>query len=308
MAVYNGEKFIKEQIESILNQNHPHFHLIIRDNASQDSTVSIVHEIQNKHPGRITLLRSPNNVGVIGNFAALMHHSQADYVMFSDADDVWHQDKVAKTFAKFKAMEGMHGKTTPLLVHTDLSVANRQLDVVHPSFWKFSHLNTSTGHALNRLLVQNVITGCTVMVNRSLLNLAMPIPENVIMHDWWLGLIASACGAIGTVDHSTMLYRQHGSNDTGAKRYGFVPYIRRVLNTKERQKISENVKKRFKQARHLLERHSNLLTRDQKLLLEAYIRLESASFFHKRYLTARHRFYKQGFLRNVMEFFPFIRF
>lgn len=305
MAVYNGEKYIEEQITSILNQTYQNLHLFIRDNASEDSTVNIIEKLMEQNPDRITLLCSLENVGVIGNFSALMEQSHADYVMFSDADDVWQLDKVEKTVAKLNELEKMHGKDKPLLVHTDLSVVNGQLKPLHPSFWKYSHIKPHKGHTLNRLIVQNVVTGCTVLVNRPLLNLALPIPESIVMHDWWLALIASAFGQIGTVDEPTMLYRQHGSNDTGAKKFSIVSSLKRHLNKKEQQKISLTKPKRFKQAQELLQRYKQLLNPKQIILLSDFVLMEKASFFKKRYLMTKHKFLKHGFARNVASFLPF---
>jgi glycosyltransferase involved in cell wall biosynthesis len=305
MAVFNGEKYIEEQITSILNQTYQNLHLIIRDNASEDSTVNIIERLIEGNPDRITLLCSLKNVGVIGNFSALMEQSHADYVMFSDADDVWQLDKVEKTVAELNELEKKFGKDNPLLVHTDLTVVNGQLKPLHPSFWKYSHIKPQKGDALNRLLVQNVVTGCTMLVNRPLLNLALPIPESIVMHDWWLALIASAFGHIGTVDEPTMLYRQHGSNDTGAKKFSIVSSLKRHLNKKEQQKISLSKPKRFKQAQELLQRYKKLLSQEQITLLTDFVLMEKASFLKKRYLMTKHKFLKHGFARNVVSFLPF---
>lgn len=304
MAVYNGEKFVEEQINSILNQTYSQLHLIIRDNSSEDNTVKIIEKMIHSNPGRITLLISPTNVGVIGNFGALMHSAKAKYVMFSDADDVWHSDKVSRTFTKFKELENAYGNKKPLLVHTDLTVVNRQLDSIHHSFWQYSNLDPINGHSLNRLLVQHLITGCTVMVNRPLLDLAIPVPEQVVMHDWWLGLIASAFGHIGIVDAPTLLYRQHGSNDTGAKKYGIASCLKRFLNAKAREKASNNIQRRYKQAQVLFERHKDLLSPQQKDLITGFLKSEKASFFNKFYLKRKYGLFRQGFWRNLSDFLP----
>lgn len=303
LAVFNGEKFIKEQIESILDQTYKPLHLIIRDNCSDDSTATIVKKFCVKFPDRITFISSPKNQGVIGNFAALMEETKSNYVMFSDADDQWNKDKVQKTFEKMRELENLYGKTKPLLVHTDLTVVDKNLSAIHPSFWQYSNICPKIGNSLTKQLVQNTITGCTTLINRSLLDLALPILDDVIvMHDWWLGLIASAFGKIDFVNEPTMLYRQHGKNDTGAKRYGFFSYFKRFTNPNERKKIQLNKQKRFLQAKILLKLYENLLDTKQKELLNAFIRMENAPFFEKRALMIKHRLYKQGLLRNILEF------
>lgn len=304
LAVYNGETYIEEQITSILGQSYSDIHLIIRDNCSTDQTVAIVEKLSSRNPGKITLLSSKTNDGVIGNFAKLAEYSTAPYVMFSDADDVWQKDKILKSFLKMKEMEQKYGVDHPLLVHTDLTVVNRNLQMIHPSFWRYSNLNPDKGNSLSRQLVQNGITGCTTLVNRSLLELALPFPNEIVMHDWWLGLIAASLGKIEHINTPTMLYRQHGNNDTGAKKYGLRSFWQRLKNPKEKEKIRANVDKKYEQASILKMRHGDRLSPQQMHLLDIFISLKTSSFFFKRYAIFKYSFYKQGFLRNFLEFLP----
>ena len=214
-------------------------------------------------------------------------------------------EKVAKSIAKIKEMESVYGPYTPLLVHTDLTVVDKQLRIIHPSFWKYAHIKPSKMQSLNKLLMQNSITGCTTLINRKLLELAMPIPQQaVIMHDWWLGLVASALGHIGIIDEQTMLYRQHESNDTGAKKYSLSSLIQRLSSPQKRKKMSENIIKRQTQASTLYERYGTTLNSSQKQVLKAFIRYSQASFFEKRYLMFKYGLFKQGFLRNTFELLP----
>ncbi len=304
MAVFNGEKFIEEQILSIMNQSYPDVHLIVRDNHSEDQTCAIVKSLISRFPKRIRLIESKSNDGVIGNFARLAEAATASYVMFSDADDVWKDDKIAKTMAKLLEMEAGFGKEKPLLVHTDLTVVDRHCHLIHPSFWEYSHLKPELGHSLPRQLVQNVVTGCTVLINRALLDAALPFPNEIVMHDWWLGLVACALGEIDCLDESTMFYRQHGYNDTGAKKYGLFSLIARFRSEKERSKVRQNFRKKFAQAKILHQRYADRMTSDKRGVLEAFMKLPTSSFFQKRHLMVKFKFYKQGFLRNLLEFLP----
>lgn len=302
MAVYNGQGYIREQIDSILNQTHKEIHLVIRDNCSNDNTKEIVKEYQAKFPQRITLLTSPCNVGIIGNFAALLEHAQAGYVMFSDHDDVWLPNKIAKTLEKMTALENEFGADTPLLAHTDLKVVDKRLETIHPSFWHYAKLNPRMS-TLSRQLTQNQITGCTMMINRPLLEIARPLPQNIVMHDWWLGICAAAFGRIGFVDESMMLYRQHGNNDTGAKKFSLRTIIKRMLNQSSREKIYQTRKMIVEQAKALLTQHENLLDESQKQLVKAFIKMEQTTLFSKAYLMVLYRFYHVGFLRNFLTIF-----
>lgn len=302
LAVYNGEKFIEEQISSIMLQSYSDIHLVLRDNHSSDKTVQIIESLSLKYPGKISLIKSSKNDGVIGNFAKLAEYSTAPYIMFSDADDIWHKDKVLKSILKMKELEKKQGEKCPLLVHTDLTVVDRDLNVIHPSFWRYSKLNPLKGSSLARQLVQNSITGCTTMVNRPLLDLALPFPESIVMHDWWLGLIAASIGKIEAISEPTMLYRQHGNNDTGAKKYGLKSFLKRM---KEKEKVRNNLEKKFAQACELKIRLSSKLSSHQQQLLDKFISLKNTSFWAKRYAIFKNGFYKQGFLRNVIEFMPY---
>lgn len=303
MAVYNGEKFIRQQIESIMNQTYKNTKLYVRDNCSQDTTTTIVNELIEKYPGRIELVLSPVNVGIIGNFGALMMLSQAEYAMFSDSDDVWLPEKIASTMLKMQELETQHSSRTPLLVHTDLQVVNGDLEVIDPSFWKHSNLNPRRTQTLSRQLLQNQITGCTTMVNRALLKLAAPVPLNIVMHDWWVGLCAAAFGKIGVVDQATMLYRQHGKNDTGAKRYGVISAIKTRLNSTAHQKQISAELTTYQQARVFLDRYRNSLSPKQIDITEKFLKFEEATFLSKGYMMMKYGFYRVGVMRNLFMVF-----
>ena len=149
-------------------------------------------------------------------FGELLEDSDADYMALCDQDDVWLPGRIAKPLERVRAVEREQGAATPILAHTDLAVVDENLDTIAPSFWAYRHLDPYRGSELNRLLVQNVVTGCTTIINRALARLACPIPESIPMHDWWLALVASAFGRIETVPEATVLYRQHGNNSVGA--------------------------------------------------------------------------------------------
>ena len=145
-----------------------------------------------------------------------MNFAENDYVMFSDQDDIWLPNKIEITLNKLKNMEKTYGKATPLLCHTDLKVVDKDLNAIHPSFYKMQKFDISKT-TLSRALVQNIVTGCTTMINKPLLDLATGTNnDNIIMHDWWLFLIASAFGKIDAVTTPTILYRQHDKNQVGA--------------------------------------------------------------------------------------------
>lgn len=300
MAVYNGEKFVRQQIESIINQTYASVHITVRDNGSTDHSVEIVREIMGNHPNLITLMTSDENVGVIGNFSRLAQQATADYVMFSDADDVWLPEKIAKTFARMKALQSLHGKQRPLLVHTDLKVVQENLETIHPSFIQYVHLNPMLPTSLSRQLIQNQITGCTLMVNRPLLDLANPIPQECVMHDWWLGLVAAAFGMSDFINESTMLYRQHGKNQVGAQKYSLLSILKKGMDSPSRKAAYDHWNKIVLQAQYFKARYATKLQSDQLDTLEAFMQFQQASIFQRGCLMCRYGFYRSGWMRNLL--------
>jgi len=220
LAAYNGERFIREQILSIQAQTHDKWQLLISDDGSTDNTVSIIQEFcSNDH--RILLTRDSEHtrVGASANFGRLMHHALdtgADYVAFSDQDDVWKQDKLSSQLQVMKCIEARTGTRAPVLVYSDLEVVNQQLEQIHASFMSYQGIPTKKNISLQTLLVQNFVTGCTMLVNRSLLQLAVPVPDTAHMHDWWVALCAASYGVMEYMPATTVQYRQHGENITGA--------------------------------------------------------------------------------------------
>lgn len=300
MAVYNGEKFIGRQIESIMGQTYKNTHLWIRDNCSHDGTVAIVKGLLRAYPGRMTLLLSPTNVGILGNFGALLEKSLAEYVMLADSDDVWLEKKVEYTMQKMKELEEKHGSGFPLLVHTDLHVVNEKLETIHPSFWKYSKLDPHLPHTLSRQLLQNQITGCTTMVNRPLLSLALPVPQDIVMHDWWLGICTAAFGKKAVVEEATMLYRQHGKNDTGAMKCGLISYLKSRFNRPVYQKKMALNKLASHQAEAFLGRYESKLSPEQKETVKKFIDFQDAFLIKKAYLMIKYGFYRVGLVRNIL--------
>jgi glycosyltransferase involved in cell wall biosynthesis len=295
LAAYNGETFIASQLDSLLAQNYKGIHIIIRDDLSTDNTLKILEEYASRFPAVITLIPSKQQLGVKGNFSCLMENSSADYMMFADQDDIWNACKVAKTLAAMKALERNHPEGTPLLVHTDAKVADKDLCILSDSFWGYSGINIKRAHSLNRLLMQNVVTGCSMMINRSLLVLAIPIPEACVMHDWWLALVAASLGKIDALAEPTMLYRQHGKNTIGAQKFLSWNYIKLGLHKLRKPEAAKQA-----QVKELLRRHSECLSEGQIALLKDYQELPQAMLPKKAFLIFKHGFFKVGLMRNFV--------
>lgn len=221
LASFNGETYIREQIKSIQAQTYPDWVLLVRDDGSSDNTKQIISEIA-ATDRRISLIVDERSTrpGVVANFSALMERAAeagASYIMLADQDDVWMPDKIETLVRKISLVESEVRSGTPVLIHSDLEVVDAHLRGVSPSFLKYQGIKHERISPLRVLLSQNFVTGCTVLFNRAALDLALPVPADVVMHDWWIALVVAATGRVDFVSRPTVRYRQHGRNQVGAK-------------------------------------------------------------------------------------------
>ena len=211
MSTYNGQEFLAEQIRSIQAQTFTDWMLLIRDDGSRDRTREIIADFA-QQDNRIHLINpdSTENLGVIKSFHALVQYQRADVYFFSDQDDVWLPDKLQVTLETAQA----YPADQPLMVYTDLKVVNQDLQVMNESMIRSQshHANTE----LVQELTENTVTGGTSMINHALAEL-WTVTDNILMHDWYLALLATAFGKLVYVDQPTELYRQHAENVLGAR-------------------------------------------------------------------------------------------
>lgn len=222
LCTYNGEAFIEEQLDSIGRQSLLPNEIVICDDASIDCTVDIARRWALAHPEiKCRIIVNAVSKGVVENFESAFINTHGDYILFSDQDDVWHPDKIELTYKLMIEYERQYGMNTPVLVHTDLQVVDGGLKVINPSFMQNQGIHHVEGNRrqLQVLLAQNFVTGCTMMVNRPLKMKAIPFPKDIIMHDYWLALVAALTGKVGFLNKSTIDYRQHGNNSVGAQKY-----------------------------------------------------------------------------------------
>lgn len=268
LAAYNGEKYISQQIDSLLNQTFQNFIIYICDDNSSDSTNAIITEYARNHPEKIFISKNSENSGGAKNvfFQMIIAH-KGDYVMLCDHDDVWLPDKIEVTYNKMIQMEAAYGFSTPLLVHTDLKVVDENLNTISESFKAAMNADFSKTSLRNQI-IQNTLTGCTAMYNRALADLISVVPSFAVMHDWWLMLTVSAFGQIGTVEQQTILYRQHGKNEIGAKDVRTLKYkLNKLMHYEEIRKALNDT---YLQAQSFLEVFKSKLTPDQIDFLTVY--------------------------------------
>lgn len=202
LSSYNGEKFISEQIDSILAQKDVEVKILIRDDGSSDSTLDIISKYNNEN---IEVIKA-NNVGATKSFFELIRLAgDADYYAFSDQDDVWLDCKLSMAVNKLREYDiipAIYCSNT-LLVDKDLNLIKKE--------------NKNPKISLESALIKNYATGCTVVFNKELMKyLKMNTNVDVPYHDWWANLVALALGGVSIFDDNAYIkYRQHGNNVVG---------------------------------------------------------------------------------------------
>ncbi|MCD7981947.1 MAG: glycosyltransferase family 2 protein [Clostridiales bacterium] len=263
VAVRDGESYLPEQLDSLIGQTDSDWVAYIHDDGSADGTQTILESYAARDPDRFVLLDGAPTGSAKTNYFYLLRNVDAPLYMCCDQDDVWLPDKIEKTlremriaqrrsaermaqenlsvkdiYAGEKKREGMPSGNTdagnptelPCLVYTDLRVVDESLAEVSGSMNLYQKLNCEDTR-INHVLVQNVVTGCTMMINRRLRDMVLSLkdPDKIVMHDWWAALIAAQFGELRYLNDPTILYRQHGENDTGAKNISLFWYLREVF-------------------------------------------------------------------------------
>lgn len=208
MSTYNGERYLREQLDSILNQTHAEIELLIRDDGSQDGTMSILKEYAELYKNIVYM--KGENCGPTKSFFQLIKFadSKADYYAFSDQDDVWEKNKIERAI---KCLE-KHNIEKPIMYCSALRVVDQDLNFLFIEGAKRRTSDLSFGNAM----VENCCTGCTIVINQILQKMIAKkrIPE-CSMHDWWLYLLASCFGKVFYDPIPSIQYRQHKSNVIG---------------------------------------------------------------------------------------------
>jgi glycosyltransferase involved in cell wall biosynthesis len=310
LATYNGGKYLRQQLDSIIGQTNSTWRLIIRDDCSGDDTTVIIEEYSSKHPDQIVpLSNSGQNVGVVRNFSLLLDHATADYVMFCDQDDIWLTDKITATFEKMLETEKQYGSVMPLLIFTDLTIVDEDGSSIRAdSVWEYQQLNPSNVTHLNRLLLQNIPTGCTVMINRALREKAVPIPAEAAMHDWWLTLVAAVFGRNVYLPQATVRYRQHGMNVCGVERWSLLKDVLQSLSPSFRRKLTiireQKLSSYRKQASVFVRRFGTELPQETEKMISVFATLTGFSKIRQKYYILKYRFfYSNGFVTAAMVLF-----
>ena len=296
LATYNGEKYLKEQLDSILNQTYKNIRIIISDDCSKDTTPEILKEYQKKDD-RIELHIQKNNLGVVKNIEFLLKQVKSPYYMLADQDDYWLPEKSEKSLEKLKEEKAD-------LVFGDLEVVDKNLNTMYSSFNDYMLLTRKINKYINSYKVNylyNCITGCTVLAKKETIEKIIPLPTNSkrVLHDHWIGLMVALNGKLAYVPEKYIRYRQHGNNEVGTDKIShgfkklkqvrdwFIDVKLGIFETyvknnerfpEELQKLNNEAYKYFK----MIEKKKNFNFRNWKT-------------FHKLYKTEKFMYYIENF-------------
>lgn len=241
LASYNGEKYIKEQLDSIINQTYKNWELIIRDDGSKDETVTILNKYEKKDE-RIKILRDDKgNLGFLKNFEELLFNAKEEFVLFSDQDDFWLKNKLEKFVEKIRDLDEKV-LSKPLLIHCNSLVCDDKLEIIKEEFID-SKIAKKTNS--NIYFFEYIVQGSTSMVNKKMIKESLPFLKNVTLHDRYFHLLSQFLGTRVFIDESLVKYRQHERNEIGANR----SIIKNIMSKKyfyvEDRKLIEEIKEKY---------------------------------------------------------------
>lgn len=315
LAAYQGEQYIEEQIRSILDTARPDIlvDIIISDDSPGGSTARFVESLGLEN---ITCSAHINtDRGYQNNFGSLCEYAksetQSDYYCFADQDDVWHRDKLVALLPLF---DNGHEELAQL-VHSDLRVVNETLKPIAPSYINFQGLPPADHHHIPEFLHQNIVTGCAAIFNRSLLEVATPIPQCAVVHDHWLGICAEYFGRVRFSSKSLVDYRQHGENSIGATAFEaqqsyFQPHLYRILWT-----FPRHLAQAIEQAKALEHRrcqHHLPANAEDNALVTRFARLKETPYFErikaiKVFFSGRRSIKERVYLHVVFALLPHLK-
>ncbi|MBN2895284.1 MAG: glycosyltransferase family 2 protein [Campylobacterales bacterium] len=211
MATYNGARYLKEQIHSILSQSYSNIELIITDDASTDETCAIL-KLLAQEDSRIKLILNLTNRGFVSNFERALKCVNGEYIALADQDDIWEEQKIEKL------LNAINGYS---LIHSDAFLIDEHNNVIHSS-----HSNNSKKiiqKDIKGYFIANNVTGCTALFSAKLLDDLLPFPPEVILHDWWIAIVAMKHHGVVYLDEPLVRYRQHHSNLIGSSKGNTFP-------------------------------------------------------------------------------------
>ena len=254
MATYNGEKYLVEQLDSIINQTYHNWNLLIRDDNSTDKTLEIIQNYHKKDK-RIKILKdNKGNLGIVRNFEELLKSSESEFIMFSDQDDIWVENKLDMYLKMIEKI-----KNKGFMIHSDAILFDKnKSNILKETFISKKAINKGLENVFFNYFVQ----GATILISKEIKNFILPFPKEVYLHDRYIHLISELFFERIFVNKALIYYRQHGDNQIGAKNTIRELLSKRYFDERDRQLIKV-----------IYNKYGSLLTEDKKKLIEEYFKI-----------------------------------
>ena len=254
MATYNGEKYLVEQLDSIINQTYHNWNLLIRDDNSTDKTLEIIQNYHKKDK-RIKILKdNKGNLGIVRNFEELLKSSESEFIMFSDQDDIWIENKLDMYLKMIEKI-----KNKGFMIHSDAILFDKnKSNILKDTFISKKAINKGLENVFFNYFVQ----GATILISKEIKNFILPFPKEVYLHDRYIHLISELFFERIFVNEALIYYRQHGDNQIGAKNTIRELLSKRYFDERDRQLI-----------KIIYNKYGSLLTDDKKKLIEEYFKI-----------------------------------
>jgi glycosyltransferase involved in cell wall biosynthesis len=300
---YNCAPWIDAFFESVIAQDFTDWRVVARDDASTDGTAARLVWWQSRLGDRMIIVdgSGARNLGMVGNYDAVLAATSAPFVMFADPDDVWRPGKMVQSQQAMRKAEATAGAAVPVIVCTDAQVVDDEQRPISPSYWKWSRMNPTLGNTLHRLAVESPVLTSTMMVNRALLRLALPLTGCASCPDWWPALVAGAFGRIVYVPERSVLYRRHPTNDS-LDPFGssLVGAVRRILMApgEPRRRVARLIRQFAPQAGAFVDRFRDRLRPRDLAAVEAAARLPSLGALARRWTVIRYDLWFSSPLKN----------
>jgi rhamnosyltransferase len=228
LATYNGEEYLREQLDSLYQQTFKDWKIYVHDDGSTDHTFDILNEFAEKFDNFI-ILDYPSQHGAKNNFLSMLQAVDADYYFFCDQDDKWCRDKIEKQISKIKEIEDKENK--PILVYSDLFVVDSRMQLIDRSMWELEGIHPEYLTTFDEGGAFEFVTGCTMLLNRKAKETVVYPADNAVMHDAWITLcVLRSKGIVEAIREPLVYYRQHGNNTLGVNQWSKYNRIRKLMN------------------------------------------------------------------------------
>jgi len=297
LATFNGAKYLKKQLNSIINQTHLNWELVIRDDGSNDNTIEIIKYYEGIDK-RISYIQTQSNIhGACANFSELYkwtkENKEIEYLMFSDQDDIWLSNKIEKSMSYLKSSEQKY-PNLPILIYSNLKLIDENDDYIKSSIKLLNNVG------FNRIMVQNYVFGCTTIFNKQLFDLIDYIPKDAENHDYWVALVATAFGKALLMDDHTILYRQHASNVTSQGSSLHERYNRYVVNIDKQLKA---FRLKHGMLHHFLTIYDKKVDASISNMTTKYLESYKKNRFQTLFEIIRYKLYRMGLLQTISLFY-----